>query len=604
MKKARKILWTVMIITIFGLFIPNSTNFASGDTNSSVLPESGSLDDNELIDSVILFNTDDIELDIPDENIISKFEGLNGINAFITREMFDNLKTAEYVVSIEENIKIDAEPSEDSLGWGPDMINAERVWGGIEDANDVTSGRLTGQGVRVAILGSGIHYNHPDLNDNYRGGYDFINNDNYPNDEHGHGTKCAGVIAAEDNGVGSIGVAPNVELFAIKVFDSNYDGTTAQIVSGINWAITNNMDVISMSFSNPNNPPYASALLAAYNAGIVLVASTSNKNENTVRYPARLSYVIAVGAISSAQVRASFSNYGSNLDVVAPGVSIYTTSGSSGYGSYSGTSYSCPMVAGVIALMLEAYPWLTPTGVRNVLRNTAIDLGSSGFDVQTGYGMVDALAASNTGLPTTPPAKVTGLRTTSVSSQSLSLAWNKNSDVDIDHYIIYRNGINVDTTSNSFDSDYSLSPSTSYVYQVAAVDLYGLVGPRSNSLTVTTDEAPTIHVGSITLSNFRNTFFGRLFFNNAIKTTIQVRGSSGASVSGVTVRFSLKLNTGGTLSFSETTSYGGSISVDYRNWRLFVSKGGKYTVTVTQLSKSGYVYDSSNNIETSDYIYL
>jgi len=579
----------IFLITISSFFVASTSGYVASEGNYS-------WDNADLIDSIILFKSEGIDLGIPEEYIICEYEALNGINALIPRHMFDYLAIADFVESIVENSEIQVEPHLDYLDWGTDMINAERVWGHYEDAIDVAPWHYTGQGVRVAILGSGIQTTHPDLNDNYRGGYDFIENDNIPDDDHGHGTICAGVIAAEDNNFGAIGVAPHVELYAIKVFDGNYDTTaTSTIVSGINWAVNNNIDVLSMSFGT--NRDLTSALNAAYNHGIVLVASAGNENVNRVGYPARISNVIAVGAINPSQNRATSptwgSNYGSNLEIMAPGVSIYTTNVNSQYTYGSGTSLAAPMVAGTVALMLQANPNLTPTQVRTILRNTAIDLGTPGFDIYTGYGMVDALTAVFQALPTNAPAKVTGLKRTSGGTNYISLSWNANTEIDLDHYNVYRNGVLVGETSNTYYTDSGLSPGTWYGHQVAAVDLYGLVGPKSDLLIGGTESLPKIYVSDIRMS-----LKGGLIFSKAINMYVTVRDNQNNLESGVSVSVSLRLNNGATVRFSGTTNSQGVVSFFYLNFRLF--KSGTYTCTVTSLSKSGFDYDSSQNVETSE----
>lgn len=138
---------------------------------------------------------------------------------------------------------------EDSIDWGVDRINAERVWGGVENAVDVTT-NICGQGVKVAVIDTGIDQNHQDLN--VLGGYDFVNNDANPYDDHGHGTHVAGTIAALDNEItGSlVGVAPCVELYAVKVLSASGSGTSSQIAAGIEWAADNGMDIASLSLGS------------------------------------------------------------------------------------------------------------------------------------------------------------------------------------------------------------------------------------------------------------------------------------------------------------------------------------------------------------------
>ncbi|MFW9904587.1 MAG: S8 family peptidase [Candidatus Thorarchaeota archaeon] len=295
--------------------------------------------------------------------------------------------------------------TQDELDWGVDRINAEVVWGGTEDATDVSPDAYAGQGVKIAILDSGIDYTHPDLDDNYVvGGPDFVNNDTDPLDDSGHGTHVAGIIAAEDNGQGVIGVAPKASIYAVKTH--NYWGVAdpekENIVQGIDWAIAHGMDVISMSFVfYTSYYNVKKACERAYNAGIVLIAATGNDGEEATFFPAAYDTVIAVGATDENDDLWYKSNYGVELDVVAPGEYIKSTTptyddwfyldekgATKNYDSWSGTSMATPHVTGIVALLLSKYPELRghPDEVKDRLLGSAKDLAQAG----TGHGLVQA----------------------------------------------------------------------------------------------------------------------------------------------------------------------------------------------------------------------
>ncbi|MFX1499085.1 MAG: S8 family serine peptidase [Promethearchaeota archaeon] len=284
---------------------------------------------------------------------------------------------------------------EDILDWGVDLIDAEMVWGSFDGATNVIT-NIYGQGIKVLVIDSGINYNHYDLNDNYYGGYDWQDGDSYPMDTLGHGTHCSGIIAAEDNGAGVIGVAPFTKIYMARVGASGPNPDYVR--NAIYWGINNHVDVISMSLGVPN--VLSQACQDAYDEGIVLVAASGNDN-GAISYPAKYDSVIAVGAINSGLTRASFSNYGPELDLVAPGVNIYSTcagqldTGNDGYQLLSGTSMACPMVAGVCALILCTNPFMQSREVRWCLYNSTTDLGSSGWDQYYGWGLVNAEAAVN-----------------------------------------------------------------------------------------------------------------------------------------------------------------------------------------------------------------
>jgi hypothetical protein len=297
------------------------------------------------------------------------------------------------------------------LPWGVDQIDAE-----IAHSNN------KGTAVKVAIIDTGIDYNHPDLDANYQGGYDFVNIDEYPMDDNGHGTHCAGIVAAEDNEEGIIGVAPEVWLYAVKALDATGKGYVSDVIAGIQWAITNQMQIISMSLgSDTDVDALHDACDAAYIAGVLVVAAAGNDylrhgraEFDTVDYPARYDSVIAVGATDNMDTKASGSSSGSALELAAPGVNIYSTYWDDTYATGSGTSMACPHVTGTAALVFTSLidvvydtdgdgVW-DAAEVRQRLQDTADDLGSLGWDEWYGYGLVDANeAAAAPSIDITPP---------------------------------------------------------------------------------------------------------------------------------------------------------------------------------------------------------
>ncbi|MGA1792327.1 MAG: S8 family peptidase [Thermoplasmatota archaeon] len=276
------------------------------------------------------------------------------------------------------------QPSQ-STPWGVDRIDADLVW---------TS--FTGEGVKVAILDTGVDKDHPDLN--IAGGVNFvplgrkIDSRKY-DDDNGHGTHVAGTIAAQDNSIGVVGVAPGVSIYAVKVLDRSGSGSLTWIINGLNWAIANDMDIISMSLSTDYDyTNFRNAIQAVYDAGIVIIAAAGNDGSQ-VDYPAAYSTVVAVSATDSSDNLPYWSNYGSQIEVAAPGVSIPSTWNDGGYKTISGTSMACPHVTGVAALVLDKDPTLGIEKVREALHD-AEDLGAAGRDNLYGYGLVDAVAAT------------------------------------------------------------------------------------------------------------------------------------------------------------------------------------------------------------------
>ena len=217
----------------------------------------------------------------------------------------------------------------------------------------------------------------------------------------------AGIIVAEDNGRGVVGVAPEADLLAVKVLDRDGFGNVGWIIAGIEWAVANGADIINMSLGGDYSQAERDACDAAYDAGVLLVAGAGYDWAAPVLYPAAYDSVIAVTATDSSDLLASFSPIGESLELAAPGVGVYSTVADGGYGFLSGTSMAAPHVAGTAALYFHSNTEdLTGDGavdnndLRLILRRRAMDLGYDGRDEFFGYGLVDAAAAS---FPPVPP---------------------------------------------------------------------------------------------------------------------------------------------------------------------------------------------------------
>ncbi len=263
------------------------------------------------------------------------------------------------------------------IPWGVRRVNAYNAWS-----------FTTGKGVNVAVLDTGIDYTHPDLKPVYKGGFNVIDSTKTPLDDHGHGTHVAGTIAAFKDLKGVVGVAPEVNLYAVKVLDSNGSGKYSWIVSGIEWAVNNKMKVINMSLgSRYPSEAIKLAVEQAYKAGIVIVCAAGNDG-GAVNYPAAYPWAIAVSASDLSDRIASFSSRGKEIAFIAPGVSVYSTYKGGGYKTLSGTSMAAPHVAGLAAL---AYGLgiEDPLGVKQALINAAVKLPNL-KDTEQGYGMIDA----------------------------------------------------------------------------------------------------------------------------------------------------------------------------------------------------------------------
>lgn len=271
----------------------------------------------------------------------------------------------------------------------------------ITDAWVITTGTAT-QRVNVAVLDTGVDYTHPDLGRGFGGtvydGYDFVNENSDPMDDHGHGTFVSGIIAAtSNNGLGIAGISGGAKILAVKVCDSGGSCPTSAVIAGVEYATAKGVNVINLSLGGaPSSVLEETAFRKAIEARITVVAAAGNDGNGVpVNYPAAYQNVIAVGASDSSDGLASFSNTGAAVLLVAPGVSVVSTLPGSLYGINDGTSFSSPHVAGIAALMLSIQPRLTPGRIARILAQTADDLGAPGLDDSYGYGRVNAVRALN-----------------------------------------------------------------------------------------------------------------------------------------------------------------------------------------------------------------
>lgn len=286
--------------------------------------------------------------------------------------------------------------------WHYNMIKAPEAWA-------ITNGSSS---VKVAVLDTGIDHNHPSLANfvNTNLGRSFVGGNTM--DVQGHGTHVAGTIAS----YGSVsGVMQSATLIPVKVLDNSGSGSLYGITQGILYAADIDADVINMSLGGGGyNQSMDEAVQTAVAQGTIVVAATGNDGASSISYPAAYSSVIAVGSVTSNRTRSSFSNYGSGLEVMAPGSNIYSTYPNSRYTSLSGTSMATPHVAGVAGLIRAANPDISVAQARQILRDTAQAAGSF---TQYGYGIVDAHAAvvaasGGSGGGTTPPPSSTDTVTT------------------------------------------------------------------------------------------------------------------------------------------------------------------------------------------------
>lgn len=303
--------------------------------------------------------------------------------------------------------------------WGLPKINAPEAW-------DRTTGSA---GITVAVIDSGVQLTHPELAPLLVPGYDmvdlgpnpvpppgfrfegdFAGRDAIPEDEVGHGTHVAGTIAAvSNNAVGVAGVTWQCRIMPVKaltrlvrISDGQVRGTgsSADVAAAVRWAADHGAHVINMSLGSSGTTTVESSAIAyAISMGVVVVAAMGNDGSSNPSYPAAYPGVIAVGAVDATDKRASFSQTGAHINVVAPGVSVLSTHLGSGYATLSGTSMATPHVAGVAALIRSVKPSASVAEVTDILESTARNLKDNASDpvpnTKYGWGLVDALAAIN-----------------------------------------------------------------------------------------------------------------------------------------------------------------------------------------------------------------
>ncbi len=370
-------------------------------------------DDRHLVEVVVVFEDFDARNTVAIQNVDGTVLGGSSISllpvvrARIPQQALDNLKRSPGVVSVDRNHKLST--STQSTSWGVERIGGREA---AEAVNDSAMSR-----VQVAVIDTGIDYDHPDLDGNIAWGVNTVG-PNSPtsgkqaaDDDNGHGTFAAGVIAAEDNNRGVVGVAPNARLYSIKSLNDSGTGTVMDIIEGIDRAMkgpdgergtADDADVISMSFGTPDNNQAIEKAIEKASQSAVLIASAGNGGDgdtstNEVWYPAKYDEVIAVAATNQRDETTQWSAEGSQVELAAPGYDVLSTR-IGGYGRSSGTSFAAPHVSGTAALLIgqdlaDGERDQTDATIRATLRDTAKDIESAGIDRRSGYGLVRADSA-------------------------------------------------------------------------------------------------------------------------------------------------------------------------------------------------------------------
>lgn len=464
--------------------------------------------------------------------------------------------------------------------WG-----VQRIGSGI-----VHEGGNKGSGVKVAIIDSGIDYSHPDLGGCFgsackvSGGYDFVNNDTNPMDDNGHGTHVAGTVAASDDGLGVVGVAPEASLSALKVLAANGSGSFSGVIAALEWAVDHGIQVTNNSYGSSSDP--GSIVKAAFDnsaaAGILHIAAAGNSGTrsgkgNNVGYPARYDSVVAVAATDKNDNRATFSSTGPAVELSAPGVGINSTRLGGGYVEYNGTSMASPHVAGTAALVIAAGAG-NASEVRQILDSTAGDLGAAGRDNLYGFGLVDAVSSVLAAIPL-PAGTISGTVRDAGTSAPISGAH-------------VADGVRSATTDGN--GVYTLPDVPVGVVTLTA----SAVGYQSASQSVTVTEGvvsladfslqAATQATSVSVDTIAYATEGGKNGDRHLIITVALVDNLGEAVSGASVAADF-LREGSLIgSATDLTDSTGKVTFSYRN-----APSGYYETRVTSVSAAGLVWDGA-----------
>ncbi|MDA3843974.1 MAG: S8 family peptidase [Candidatus Kapabacteria bacterium] len=396
-----------LIALVFGLIVSACTDdMGPLDDNGPVISESSQgaiqMTNNGAARRMIVVFKEGADLEAQGQKLrgfgvatLSKLNKIHAISAMIPEHANSVLLNDPSILRIDEDVIVSIKKKPDGVGKPPkdepdEPDNQQTPYGiTLINADGLAN---TGSGVNVAVFDTGIDYNHPDLAANVKGGINTINTKKSYKDDNGHGTHVSGTIAALDNSEGVVGVAPQANLYGVKVLDRSGSGYLSDIIEGLEWAEVNGIDVINMSLSTDSDiQSFEDAVDYACNsAGIVIVCAAGNDG-TTVDYPAAYASTIAISAIDSTYAVPYWSNIGKPIDFAAPGVGIKSTWLKGKYNTISGTSMSSPHAAGIAALAVAANSSATPAHIMSIMVSHADYIGSLTSN-QQGNGVVDASA--------------------------------------------------------------------------------------------------------------------------------------------------------------------------------------------------------------------
>ncbi|QTM99498.1 S8 family serine peptidase [Sediminibacillus dalangtanensis] len=415
--------------------------------------------------------------------VINQYENLPVLSVLINPNKKELLRNHDDISYIEKNspVKLSGETAREinqaasvENQWNMDTIGAPLAW----------SEKITGKGVDIAIIDTGIA-EHADLN--IQGGYSTMNKNPEWVDDNGHGTHIAGIIGAKHNKTGISGIAPDANLYAVKALNHDGEGSLADIVEAIDWAIQQDIDIINLSLGTSFNSEILKDMMRkAYEEGILIVGASGNEGtDDSVIYPSKYQEVIAVSAINKNNELGSFSSTGPEVELAAPGVNIRSTYLNNTYATYSGTSQAAPHVTGMLALLKQKYPELAYEELRKLAADYTTDLGDPGYDVYFGAGLIDFRRSDQIA-----PHEVSDVVIKEKTQNTLSLTWENPEDTDFEKTNFYLDSKLITSVNGSENPEITFSnleADQTYLIKLTTVDTFS---NESAGITITVKTKP------------------------------------------------------------------------------------------------------------------
>lgn len=416
------------------------------------------------------------------------------VQAADVRDVRDAMRDLSGLVYVEDDLPLSASVTPNdtrySSQYGPPQMKVNDAWGMAPGYGSSS--------IKVAVVDTGIYRTHEDFTpaSRFLAGKDYIDGDTDPADDCGHGTHVTGTVAATTNNAKGVAGMSQATIIPVRVLQAvggllnvQCTGSTSNVAAGMQWAADQGARVISMSIGGGASTTLANAVTYSWNKGSILVAAAGNDGaSNSIDYPGAYPNVVAVGATTSTKAKASFSDMGPQLDIMAPGDTIWSTTYSSttSYGTMSGTSMATPHVSGVLALALSCAPATTNSQAVNALLATAENLGAAGRDDTYGWGLARAdLLVQNLcgggGGNLAPTASFTH------SEAGLATSVNGAGSSDADGSIVsYAWTFGDGATATGVSASRTYAAAGTYTVTLTVTDNGGATGVASQSVTVTT----------------------------------------------------------------------------------------------------------------------